>query len=89
MARFIYLCDPKFAPLPNDNIVGWLRSNDLEPEEVVGESVAMISDGLLTVTTFVLDEGGAKVYDKHYGALVARKEFRTVPLLSAPENFNL
>lgn len=89
MARFIYLSDPKFAPLPNENIVDWIRSNDLEPEEVVGESVAMISDGLLTVTTFVLNEDGTKVYDKRYGALVARKEFQSVPLLSAPEDHNL
>ena len=78
--------------MADPRVMGWIEANGLDPHNIPLSSSAVIQDGNLTVTEWLLEQTvpGAPPHktlaDDGNGY---KKTRRTVPLLSAPEDHGL
>lgn len=79
-------------PCPDSRVVAWIEANGLDPELIPVAVPAVIEDGQLTVTEFLLEQTvpGAPPHKMlSTDGTGYKKTQRTVPLLSAPEDHGL
>lgn len=71
-------------------MMAWVRANDLDPNDILLDSEAVIDGDELTLTVFVLNEDRARVgYVDADGNAAYRKGRLTVALLAQPEDFGI
>ncbi|WP_104087042.1 hypothetical protein [Arthrobacter sp. GMC3] len=73
--------------LPDAQLNAFIEANGLDPKEVIADQVATIENGQLTVVIFSQGLDGKKILNGLGDAYM--KQSKTVPLISAPENFGL
>lgn len=78
--------------VPDERVMAWIRANGLDPELIPVRFPAVIENGKLTVTEFILGQSDPnkpphKVVSSDGNGF--EKIQRTVPLLSAPEDHGL
>lgn len=75
---------------PDPRVNEWLNANDVDPQDVVASSFALIVDEkVLAFVGFHRDAGRKLVLDGAHETAVCLKVPIVVPLLSAPENHGL
>lgn len=73
--------------IPDPKICAWLEANGIDPSDVPAAQEVIVKDGEISFSQFVRRGDMTRVLNLAGDAYV--KEARTVPMLSAPENFGL
>jgi hypothetical protein len=66
-----------------EQLLGWLRANDLDPDNIPTSARMSWVDGKLTTDVLVIDENGRKQVDPATGNTMAR-ETKTFPTTEPP-----
>lgn len=74
-----------FSELPDPRVIAWLEANGIDPATVPAAQEVLVSTDHMAYVEFIVDEQGKKIQ----GSYSYLKQIKTVPLISAPENFGL
>ena len=76
--------------VPDPRLTAWLEANDVDPQDVIASSYALIVDEkVVAFVGFHRDAGGKKVVDGEGAATIVVKVPIVVPMKSAPEDHGL
>lgn len=73
----------------NLRMQAWMNANGIRPNSVPQESLVFVKDDSIEYTAFKYGTEGEKILDLTSDVTGYVKVDRRVPLISAPENFNL
>lgn len=74
-----------FSTVPDPRVLAWLQANHIDPKSVPAEQEVLVTDEHMAYAEFLSNDDGTKVL----GGFGYLKQLKTVPLISAPENFGL